>query len=195
MHEFYPLKTTFIFHLTSPGTSFCKKAAFLWSILSALVSRVLLDFSWLLFFFFSHCLRWKCSDLILHGGYSVPSQIVNSYCFSLPLLSNLIISEDVNFIILFTLNIVIQELFRGKHWLDALSGYLAFIPVFENIEAAEVSLLFMIHQRLNILWEMTTRPWSRIRTDFIGDKLIEFSKNFLRKGSYFQLKPLLQYFW
>lgn len=36
---------------------------------------------------------------------------------------------------------------------------------------------------LNILWEMTNKPWSRVPFDFIGDKLIEFSKDFLRKGS------------
>lgn len=64
----------------------------------------------------------------------MPSKIVNSYWFTLPFLSSLIISEDVNDTVLFILNIVIQELLRGKHWLYAISGYSEFIPIPENIE-------------------------------------------------------------
>lgn len=181
MHEFYPLKPGFNFHLNSSGTSSCKKAAsFVPCLVPSYVGFCLISASCC---FFPHCLRWKYSDLMPHGGYSVPSQSVNSYCFSLPLLSNLIISDDVNFIILFTLNITIQELFRGGHWLVALSGYLESIPIFENIEEAEISLLFTIYQRLSISWEMNNRLWSGIPTNIIGDKYIELSKNFIRMGS------------
>lgn len=104
VHEFYSLKPGFNFHLNSSGTSSCKKAAsFVPCLVPSYVGFCLISVSCC---FFPHCLRWKYSDLMPHGGYSVPSQSVNSYCFSLPLMSNLIISEDVNFIIQFTLNII-----------------------------------------------------------------------------------------
>ena len=86
-------------------------------------------------------------------GIQCPPRLCIPTGFSLPFLSSLIISDDVNYIILFILNTVIQELFRRKHWHHAISSYLQFIPTIENTEKkkkkkAEISILFISHQRL-----------------------------------------------
>ena len=82
---------------------------------------------------------------------------------------------------MFILNIAIQELFRGKYWLDAISGYLESIPIIKNTgEKTGQFILYNSSKVLNISWNMTNKPWSRIHIDFI-DKYIEFSKDFFRK--------------
>lgn len=87
-------------------------------------------------------------------GIQCPPRLWIPTGFSLPFLSSLIISEDVNYIILFILNIVIQELFRRKHWHHAMSGYLQIIPIIENTgkkkKSRDQSTLYKSSKALNI---------------------------------------------
>lgn len=87
------------------------------------------------------------------------SKFVNSYWFCLfvcflPFLSSLIILEYVNYIILLILNIVIQELFRGKHWLTAISDYLECLPIIENTEEKKKQMPIILGQDSLLILQM-----------------------------------------